>query len=58
MLKNRTFRNKDKAYEAPGAEVLVYHVERNFLTDSPQTQDNYYGNYNLENEGPGYGGDI
>ena len=53
-----TFRNKEKAYEAPEAEVIVYQVERNFLTDSPQTQDNYGGNYHLEDGGLGNGGNL
>ena len=53
-----TFRNKEKAYEAPEAEVIVYQVERNFLTESPHTQDNFGGNYHLEDGGLGNGGDI
>lgn len=58
MLNNMTFRSKEKAYEAPEAEVIVYQVERNFLTDSLQTQDNYGGNYHLENGGLGDGGTL
>lgn len=58
MLKNMTSRSKEKAYEAPEAEVIVYQVERNFLTDSPQTQDNYGGNYHLEDGGLGNGGNL
>ena len=53
-----TFRNKEKAYEAPEAEVIVYQVERNFLTESPHTQDNFGGNYHLEHDGPEDGGEL
>ena len=47
-----------KTYEAPESEVLVFRVERNFLTDSPQTSVDYGGNYHLEDGGLGNGGDI
>ncbi len=39
-----------KTYEAPESEVLVFRVERNFLTDS-QTRVDYHGSYNLESGG-------
>ena len=58
MLNIKNFRNKEKVYEAPEAEVIVYQVERNFMTDSLQSQDNYSGNYHLENQGLGNGGEI
>lgn len=40
-----------KTYEAPESEVLVFQVECNFLTDSPQTSVDYHGSYNLESGG-------
>lgn len=42
-----------KTYEAPESEVLVFRVERNFLTDSP-----YEGDYHLPGGGLGEGGDL
>ena len=50
--------NSSKTYEAPESEVLVFQVECNFLTDSPQTSADYGGNYHLEDGGLGDGGDI
>ena len=50
--------NSGKTYEAPESEVLVFQVECNFLTDSPQTQQDYHGNFNLEDDGLGNGGEL
>lgn len=43
------------AYEAPQSEVLVFQVERRFLTE---TNTEYSGNYHLEDGGLKPGGDI
>ena len=39
----------DMAYEAPQSEVLVFQVERRFLTDS--SRDSFSGNYRLQDGG-------
>jgi len=43
------------AYEAPQSEVLVFQVERRFLTDS---ETEYSGGYHLEDGGLKPGGAI
>ena len=48
MLNIKNFRNKEKVYEAPDAEVLVLQVERRILTDSVTE---YSGSYHLEDGG-------
>ena len=45
----------DMAYEAPQSEVLVFQVERRFLTD---TNTEYSGSYHLEDGGLKPGGEI
>ena len=44
------------AYEAPQSEVLVFQVERRFLTES--VTESFSGNYRLPNGGLGNGGDL
>lgn len=57
IFNNMVSSKSGKTYEAPESEVLVFRVERNFLTDS-QTPVDYHGNYHLEDGGLGNGGDI
>ena len=45
----------DMAYEAPQSEVLVFQVERRFLTGSVTE---YSGSYHLEDGGLKPGGEI
>ena len=40
---------KGMAYQAPQSEVLVFQVERRFLTDS--SRDSFSGNYRLQDGG-------
>ena len=58
IFNNMVSSKSGKTYEAPESEVLVFRVERNFLTDSPQSSVDYGGNYHLEDGGLGNGGDI
>ena len=46
---------KGMAYQAPQSEVLVFQVERRFLTDSNM---DYSRSYHLEDGGLKPGGDI
>ena len=46
---------KGMAYQAPQSEVLVFQVERRFLTGS---ETEYSGSYHLEDGGLKPGGDI
>ena len=50
IFNNMVSSKSGKTYEAPESEVLVFRVERNFLTDS-QTPVDYHGSYNLESGG-------
>ena len=51
IFNNMVSSKSGKTYEAPESEVLVFRVERNFLTDSPQSSVVYHGSYNLESGG-------
>ena len=44
------------AYEAPQSEVLVFQVERRFLTESET--ESFSSNYRLPDGGLGNGGDL
>lgn len=46
---------KDMAYETPQCEVIEFHAERRFLTESVT---DYSGNYHLEDGGLNSGGPI
>ena len=58
IFNNMVSSKSGKTYEAPESEVLIFRVERNFLTDSPQSRVDYGGNYHLENGGLGDGGTL
>lgn len=47
----------DRAYVAPQSEILVFKLERRFLTES-ETQSNFSGDYHLEDGGLKPGGSL